>query len=84
LREEHYGETPTASNIFCDNNGTILTFSCQHKRVSATVANNDNLRVICQIQGKSKLHHRIQHVKAHQNDHFDLQMLDLEEQLLLN
>lgn len=82
--EEHYGEIPTASQIYCDNKGTIQTFSRKHKRVSATVANNDILRVLRRIQGKSKLHHRIQHVKAHQDDHFDLHMLDLEEQLNYN
>jgi hypothetical protein len=79
--EEHYGEIPSAAKIFCDNKGTILTFSRRHKRVSSTVVNHDILRVLRQIQGKSKLHHRIQHVKAHQDEHFALHMLDLEEWL---
>lgn len=30
--EEHYGEVPAVANIFCDNKGTICTFSKEHKR----------------------------------------------------
>eukprot|EP00985_Skeletonema_marinoi_P026241 scaffold20202_cov139-Skeletonema_marinoi.AAC.1 len=66
--EEYYQQSLTDANIFCDNKGTIQTFSKEHRRIPAGAKNNDILRVLRRIQTTSKLAHKLQHVKAHQDD----------------
>jgi hypothetical protein len=79
--EEHYGAVPTAANIFCDNKGTILTFSKEHKRVPTAATNNDVLRVIRRLPSQSKLFHRTSHVKSHQDDHQHYSLLTIQSKL---
>lgn len=79
--EEYYERPLTDARIFCDNRATILTFSKEHHRVSAGAKNNDILRVLRRIQATSKLAHKLNHVKAHQDDHLPLSALTLASQL---
>lgn len=65
--EEHY-EILSNANIFCDNLGTIHTFSAKYARVSSSAENSDILRVLRKIQSLSKLAHKLSHVKVHQDD----------------
>jgi endonuclease/exonuclease/phosphatase family metal-dependent hydrolase len=79
--EEHYGEELSNANIFCDNKGTIHTFSKEYKRVSNTAKNNDILRTLRRIQQLSSLTHKLNHVKAHQDDTSRYDNLSLESKL---
>ena len=79
--EEHYGVTLSNANIFCDNKGTILTFSRKYDRVPGAAKNNDIFRVLRKIQTVSALAHKLSHVKAHQDDSLGYDCLDLEARL---
>ena len=72
--EEYYQRTLTDANIFCDNQGTIITFSKEHQRVPSGARNSDILGVLRRIQASSKLAHKLKHVKAHQDDNLPLHM----------
>ncbi|KAK1748959.1 hypothetical protein QTG54_000898 [Skeletonema marinoi] len=79
--EEYYQQSLTDANIFCDNKGTIQTFSKEHRRIPAGAKNNDILRVLRRIQTTSKLAHKLQHVKAHQDDNVPFRLLSLDAKL---
>ena len=82
--EEHFGESLSNANIFCDNLGTIHKFSTKYARVSSSAKNNDILRVLRKIQSTSALAHKLSHVKAHQDDMLRYDALSLEAKLNVN
>ncbi len=82
--EEHFGESLSNANIFCDNLGTIHKYSTKYARVSPPAKNNDILRVLRKLQSTSALAHKLSHVKAHQDDKLRYDALSLEENLNVN
>ena len=80
--EEHCEGMEASSNLFCDNKGTIQTFSKNYQRVPSNAKNSDVLRVLRRIQSMSKLRHKLKHVKGHQDDILrNIHSLDLEAHL---
>ncbi len=79
--EEHYATALRDARIFCDNKGSIQTFSKDYRRVKSTARNNDVLRVLRTIQQKTKLTHKLSHVSGHQDDHTRYDTLSLEAKL---
>ena len=52
--ENFYGQNNLTTEIFCDNKGSVQTFSKQHKRIPGGSTNSDILRVLRRIQSQSK------------------------------